>query len=68
MKNHALGIPNTATILQNGANKSPICFFFYIQRILIKISSQETRVLFALLHMLLIYVFKVIVQDHGFER
>ena len=43
LKNHALGIPNTATIFQNGANKSPICCRFYIPRTLIKISSQETK-------------------------
>ena len=43
LKNHALGIPNTAAIFQNGANKSPVCCLLYILRTLIKISSQETK-------------------------
>ena len=43
LKNHALGIPNTAAIFQNGANKSPICCLFYILRIFTKISSEETE-------------------------
>ena len=38
LKNHALGIPNTAIIFQNWAKKSPICCLFYILRTLIKIS------------------------------
>ena len=42
LKNHALGIPNTAGIFQNGTNKSPICCLSYILGTLIKISSQET--------------------------
>ena len=43
LKNHALGIPSTAPIFQNGANKSPIYCFFYILWTLMKISSQKTK-------------------------
>ena len=43
LKNHALGIPNTTAIFQNGVNMSFICRLFYILRTLLKVSSQETK-------------------------
>ena len=43
LKNHTLGIPNTAAIFQNGVNKSSICCLFCTLRTLIKILSRETK-------------------------